>query len=97
MFHMEPQVLPSAIIQLRAGIACDTFGGMTVAEARRALGSKYRISQLLGVAESTVGRWGRMIPEKYRPAIQAAIDAGVTFPDLRCGPRKKRPTQDAAA
>lgn len=45
---------------------------MTVAEARRLLSlrSNYALAKRLEVAESTISRWGRMVPDKWLPKIK---------------------------
>lgn len=51
---------------------------MTTAEARRLFGSNYAIAKIVNVNRSTVGRWGRMVPEAFRPVLEER--AAVTPP-----------------
>lgn len=49
------------------------YSPMTVTEARRYFGSNYAIAQTLGVDRSTVGRWGRDVPDDYADKLSEIV------------------------
>lgn len=49
---------------------------MTTARARQLIGSYYRIAILCGIHRSSVGRWGKYVPQRHlKTIIEAAYHA----------------------
>jgi hypothetical protein len=44
---------------------------LTVSAAKHKFGSLYHVAKLLNLNRSSIGRWGRYVPDKYAQALHA--------------------------